>query len=298
MPINDTLETLKNQLSGSVKTILPSQGIPSKRSGSTPSSLTAWTEITFYKEGGPRPGRTIGRGGSGGDTWVLPLPQDLSDVNSFEYEPIEFGGVTMALDSFYNAITLGQDKGNTTGASNKTFDMGVQAGGALVAAGTTTLDLIGSENAKNAVRAKYRQTANPNLEALFKSSNLRTFQFSWNITPLTEADSEQLSDFVSTFKKSIYPGSGSLLLTGNSAQLLFFPYEFVVSFYSQGIRGGSNLIFSTASCACTDFTVQYTPNGAFNTHIDGKPTALSMNATFQEMYILSSNDIEQLEKKY
>jgi hypothetical protein len=297
MPINDTLETLKNQLSGSVKTVLPSQGIPSKRSGSAPSSLTAWTEITFYEKGGPRPGRTIGRGGDAGETWVLPLPQDLSDVNSFEYEPIEFGGTTMFLDSVYNAITLGMDKGNTTQAKDSSTGFGELKDGA-VAGGMTALDLIGAENAKNAVRAKARQTANPNLEALFKSSNLRTFQFSWNITPLTEGDSQQLSEFVSTFKKSIYPGSGSLAITGNAAQLLFFPYEFVVSFYSQGIQGGSNLIFSTAACACTDFTVQYTPNGAFNTHIDGKPTALSMNATFQEMYILSRNDVEQLGKKY
>ena len=104
--------------------------------------------------------------------------------------------------------------------------------------------------------------------------------------------------FVSEFKKAIYPGSGSLAITGNAAQLLFFPYEFVVSFYAQGIQGGSKLIFSTASCACTDLTVQYTPNGGYNTHIDGYPTALSISATFQEMYILSRNDIEKLGTTY
>ena len=295
MPINETLETLKNQLSGSVQTVLPSRGVPSLGGGrQSPSSLTSWTEITFYKDGGPRPGRTIGRGGDAGQTWVLPLPQDLSDMNSFEYEPIEFGGSTQFLDSVYNMITLGMDKGNTVEVAN---DAGV--GSALVAGAMTTLDVIGSENAKNAVRAKARQTANPNLEALFKSSNLRTFQFSWNITPLTSGDSKQLNFFVSEFKKAIYPGSGSLTLTtANAAQLLFFPYEFVVSFYAQGIQGGSKLIFSTAACACTDLTVQYTPNGGYNTHIDGYPTALSISATFQEMYALSRNDIEKLGTTY
>ena len=298
MPINETLETLKNQLSGSVQTVLPSRGVPSSGKGrQSPSSLTSWTEITFYEKGGPRPGRTIGRGGDAGQTWVLPLPQDLSDMNSFEYEPIEFGGTTQFLDSVYNTITLGMDKGNTVNVSDSSTGGG-EIGSGLVAAGMTTLDVIGAENAKNAVRAKARQTANPNLEALFKSSNLRTFQFSWNITPLTSGDSEQLNSFVSEFKKAIYPGSGSLAITGNAAQLLFFPYEFVVSFYAQGIQGGSKLIFSTASCACTDLTVQYTPNGGYNTHIDGYPTALSISATFQEMYILSRNDIEKLGTTY
>lgn len=300
MPINDTLESLKAQLSGSINTVLPSKGIPSftsaeqRSAGQRPSSLTSWTELTFYPEGGPRPGRTIGRGGQAGETWVLPLPQDLSDVNSFEYESVEFGGITMLIDSAYNALTLGMDKGNTTGAEdNATF--GREVGETAFAAGTLALDAIGAENARNGVRAKFRKTANPNLESLFKSSNLRTFQFSWSITPLSRQDSDSLKQFISNFKKAIYPDNNGLLATANAAQLMSFPNEFVVSFYSTGVDVGSKLIFTTAACACTDFTVQYTPNGAFNTHIDGRPTSISINATFQEMYALTRNDIVAME---
>lgn len=295
MPINDTLESLKAQLSGSINTVLPSRGIPSQGSaGQRPSSLTSWTELTFYPDGGPRPGRTIGRGGSAGQTWVLPLPQDLSDVNSFEYESVEFGGVTMAIDSAYNALTLGMDKGNTTGAEDNA-GFAREVGETLYGAGALALDAIGAENARNAVRSKFRKTANPNLESLFKSSNLRTFQFSWSITPLSAQDSDSLKQFISNFKKAIYPDNNGLLATANAAQLMSFPNEFVVSFHSTGVSGSSNLIFTTAACACTDFTVQYTPNGAFNTHIDGRPTSISINATFQEMYALTRNDIVVME---
>ena len=228
MGITSTIDDLKQKLAGSIQTVMPSIGIPSS-GGNGGSNLSAWTVITFYEKGGPRPGRTIGTGGSSGEQWVLPLPADLSDLNSFEYQPIEYGSMTKAIMGAVTntAETVGlADSGNQTEGDSSEAGFG----GTAVAVGTGTLDLMGADNLSNAIRQRNRITGNPNMEALFKSPNLRTFQFSWSVTPLTQEDSVSLKAFLTKIKESIYPEGSEVGASANAVELLNFPYEFIVSF--------------------------------------------------------------------
>jgi hypothetical protein len=283
--ISQSLQDAKDRLNSGVNTVLPSWGIPSSSGGSA-SSLTAYTTIVFYPQGAPKKNKVVGGNSTTGSTWILPLPTDLSEPNSLQYESIEFGALAVAAAK----VLENNPKGDEFDVASAVLELMTSKEGMNVI-GEEILGAVGLETAINFVRASRRNTTNPNLENMFKTSNIRTFQFGWNITPLTEKDSNSLKSFIKEFKKAIYPTSTDV---GGAWNRFLFPSEFVVSFTATDVNGSTKNIFKTAACCCTDFTVQYTPNGAFNTHVDGSPTTVSLNATFQEMYALDSNDIEGL----
>lgn len=290
--IDQKIATLKEQLNPGIKSILPSRGIPSA-SGGTPSSLTTWTELQIYDKGAQRKGgtRVVGSSGGASATWVLPLPQDLTDMHSMQYETIEFGALAIATGKLTDMMTA--ESGAIAQELEKGYGPGASStlGNISRVAGEEVLGYFGLEQAINVIRARTRNTVNPNMENLFKTPNLRTFQFSWTLTPLSSSDSGSIKDFVSIMKTKMYPTNSTVLYGWNR---LDYPAEFVLNFYSSGLTSGKQKIFSTAACACTDLTIGYTPNGAFHTHTDGRPTTVTINGTFQELYTLDSNEIKDL----
>ena len=291
--IDEKIAALKDQLNPGIKSILPSRGIPSA-SGGTPSSLTTWTELQIYDNGARRSGRARVVGSSAGGasaTWVLPLPQDLTDMHSMQYETVEFGALAIAGSKLLDMMSAG------TGAISQELETGYGPGASSTlgnisrVAGEEVLGFFGLEQAINVLRARNRNTVNPNMENLFKTPNLRTFQFSWTLTPLSSTDSSSIKDFVGVMKTKMYPTNAPVLFGWNR---LDYPAEFILNFYSSGLSSGKQKIFSTAACACTDLTIGYTPNGAFHTHTDGRPTTVTINGTFQELYTLDSKEIKDL----
>lgn len=291
--IDEKIAALKDQLNPGIKSILPSRGIPSA-SGVTPSSLTTWTELQIYDNGAKRSGgaRVVGSSAGGASaTWVLPLPQDLTDMHSMQYETVEFGALAIASTKLLDMMSAG------TGAISQELEKGYGPGASSTlgnisrVAGEEVLGFFGLEQAINVLRARNRNTVNPNMENLFKTPNLRTFQFSWTLTPLSSTDSSSIKDFVGVMKTKMYPTNSPVLYGWNR---LDYPAEFILNFYSSGLSSGKQKIFSTAACACTDLTIGYTPNGAFHTHTDGRPTTVTISGTFQELYTLDSKEIKDL----
>ena len=296
--IDEKLTALKDSLSRGVSSVLPSRGIPGKGGNNSVSSLTTWTQLEIYPNGAPRSKNTVvANWGDKGATWVLPLPQDLTDIHSLQYETIEFGAIAMAtaaLGQGNNTVgvldAMGVGKSASGDALSKEFGGGI-AGFAEGPVAEEVLGFFGLDQAINVVRSRRRNTTNPNMENMFKTSNLRTFQFSWALNPLSSEDANSIKNFINEMKKSIYPLNGTV---GGAWNRLQFPAEFIFTFYSTGVGTGPKVIFRTVACACTDFTVAYTPNGAFHTHVDGNPTTVNISGTFQELYTIDQTIVEQL----
>lgn len=321
-PISSIIQEGKALLSqAGAKPVMPSMTIPSKSSSGS-GGLTAWTVMSVYPDGQSGAGGRISRSGQGGTSgaainWVLPLPSDLSDQNSMTYEPASFNSLQRGVATGAANLDLGKvgsslsdlASGNVVDAAVGGFDalknavtsMGPELENAyndLKAGkgGGMAYDLIGQmapEGVSNVLLGTKGLYSNPNMEALFKGANLRTWSFSWNLTPLKPADSNQIVAFIQEVKKLIYPSydTGS---RGGIFSLQKFPAEFVLTFNSSGAKGGAKRIFSTATCACTDMTVSFTPQGGFFTHEDGRPTNVTINMTFQEVYTLDQSDIQSL----
>lgn len=267
------IQQAKSSLNSPVNAVLPSQGIPKSGSGDgSQGSLTGWSLIKIYPDGKKRSGRGIVSGGneSAAETWVLPLPQDLAEPHSFAYESTDYNG----LQQFVG--------GGPVADSGAKED--IIAG--LSSLGGFALNTFGAEGIEVVRGAYSRSAANPATEALFKSSNLRTFSFSWNLIPLTAADASNIENFRKSMIKNIYPNAAGI----GGANRLDYPAEFEISFHSRGLNGEKIDLFSTFPSGCTEFTMNYGLQGMLGTHTDGKPTQTSINITVQEIYTLVKKD--------
>ena len=71
--------------------------------------------------------------------------------------------------------------------------------------------------------------------------------------------------------------------------IFIYPSEFDI-FYYQGTKENLNIHRHT-SCVLKDMTVNYTPNGMFNTFDDGMPTQINITLSFLELAILTKQQI-------
>jgi hypothetical protein len=76
-----------------------------------------------------------------------------------------------------------------------------------------------------------------------------------------------------------------------AGELLFiYPSEFDIVYYTNGSENKN--IHKHTSCVLTEMSVNYTPNGVFNTFFESKtgggmPTQINVNLTFRELQILN-----------
>ena len=73
--------------------------------------------------------------------------------------------------------------------------------------------------------------------------------------------------------------------------LFLYPSEFDIVYYHDGKENMK--IHRHTSCVLSDLTVNYTPNGVFNTFPDGMPTQINISMTFQELAMPTKELIAQ-----
>ena len=132
--------------------------------------------------------------------------------------------------------------------------------------------------------AGFGLAANPRKEQIFKGVDFRTFSFEYQLFPRSPEESKRVLDIIQTFKFHAHPE-----FKDAGGFLYIYPSEFDIVFY-QG--ESENLALPRiASCVLLDVTVNYTPNGSFNTFNDGTPTQINLSLTFRELSILTKENI-------
>jgi hypothetical protein len=130
---------------------------------------------------------------------------------------------------------------------------------------------------------------NPQVEVLFKSTQLRTFQFFFLMSPTSESESEKMKWMIERLRWHAAPQITS--------SKLFFdpPSEFDIKFYYRPKRGGSfvesNRLPKIDKCVVERIDVNYTPQGEFSTFSNGHPVSALLNIDFKEMAIIDKNMI-------
>ena len=127
--------------------------------------------------------------------------------------------------------------------------------------------------------------ANPKKEQLFKNVDFRTFNFEYQFAPRNEDETRQVKNIIKTFKYHMHPE-----FADEKGYLFIYPSEFEIVYY-QGDSENLNLPRHT-SCVLVDMSVNYTPQGMFNTFNDGASTLITMNLTFKELAILTKSEID------
>ena len=150
--------------------------------------------------------------------------------------------------------------------------------------------------------------ANSNTELLFAGVGLRNFQFQWLLTPRDENEAHICRMMIRAFKEWSAPrkltklvnDSGDLVTTnrggtgtaGGPSYFLGTPNVFRLRYLTDGNKPifGANM-FKT--CALSEVSVNYTPEGQWMAYSHGQPTSYTMNLTFNELEPIYNTDYQQ-----
>ncbi len=149
---------------------------------------------------------------------------------------------------------------------------------------SSALGLFGANVSTSQLLARSTgQVFNPNLELLFDKPTLRSFRFSFKMTPRSQEESRQCKLIIRSFKRNMAPkanveGSGSL---SGSSIFLKSPNIFELRYR----KGNSDhpFLHKFKQCFLTDFSVNYTAEGVHTTYDDATPVSMQMDMTFKEI---------------
>ena len=147
----------------------------------------------------------------------------------------------------------------------------------------------GNVSAQQLLARQQGQIFNPNLELLFDAPTLRSFTFSFKMTPRSRQEAKQCKLIIRSFKQNMAPkanleggqpgGTGIFLKTPNIFELSYK-------------RGGRDhpFLHKFKQCFLTNFSVNYTAEGTHTTYDDSTPVSMTMDMTFKEIEPIYDTD--------
>ena len=147
----------------------------------------------------------------------------------------------------------------------------------------------GNVSAQQLLARQSGQIFNPNLELLFDAPTLRSFTFSFKMTPRSEQEARQCKLIIRSFKQNMAPKSnleGGQV--GGTGIFLKSPNIFELS-YRKGNRDHP-FLHKFKQCFLTNFSVNYTAEGTHTTYDDATPVSMTMDMTFKEICLLYTSD--------
>lgn len=240
----------------------------------------------------------------------LPFPKQLTDstglrINGNERDPF-VEGIARKVNDFIDG------KGSFTAAQIPEMLQGLGAsmgsfggGDFMNSAGNLAKDALGTDVKDIASAAQYLlrnspllsgngvgkaidlvtgQTINPRETLSFEGVNLRTHQFSWELYPNSQADSERIKNIVQTIKRKSLPEVTNLM----GIPKAFLKYPSIVDIYLLGVK--SDHFIKYKSSMITEFTVDYGAGGGVAIMKGGKPAGVTIGLNLTELEIETAHD--------
>lgn len=126
---------------------------------------------------------------------------------------------------------------------------------------------------------------NPNLELLFDKPTLRGFQFSFDLSPRSKDEADEIIEIIKFFKQGMAP------IRSESNLFLLSPHVFQVHYILNGDGTKDHpYIGKMKECAMTNFSVDYTPQQNYSTLKDGYMTAYRISMQLKELEPVFNDD--------
>jgi hypothetical protein len=127
---------------------------------------------------------------------------------------------------------------------------------------------------------------NPMKEQVFQGSEFRSFTFDYEFAPRNSVEAQNVLNIIKAFKYHMHPEYKDA-----NNFLFLYPSEFDIVYYHDGQE---NLkIHRHTSCVLENLSVNYTPNGVFNTFPDGMPTQINISMSFKELALPTKELIKE-----
>ena len=226
-------------------------------------------------------------------TVVLPIPGGIKDQQQVSWASDSMDATAIALsDIALTTITEGVGAG--IGAAE----------GVVGRAGSNISDIKKALSANiagaaaGANRLLTRQTGaimNPNMELLFDSPQMRTFTFSFLLSPRSQKEAKTIVKIIRFFKQGMAPIRSKSRLFLRSPHTFRLAYKYRERTPSLGAEKNNpatdhKFLNKFKECAMNGFGVDYTPNGQYSTYEDGSMTAYQMTMNFQEIAPIYNDD--------
>lgn len=226
---------------------------------------------------------------------LLPMPANIQDSNSVSYEDGSLDAFTaIGVERTQNMMMQDfNQSGGIAGALSKIADESMLAIKDLQDAGikelmlkslaASAVSVFGGNITVNQMLARSEgKTLNPNMELLFNGVSLRSFRFSFKMTPRNQNESTQIKKIIRSFKRNMAPKSdGAFLLT---------PHVFQLE-YRRG-NTAHPFLHRFKPCALSDMSVNYTGENVYAVYDDSTPVSLVMDLTFKELVPIYEDDYD------
>jgi hypothetical protein len=259
------------------------------------------TRINIYKYQRPRPGAKLLVTPQAYLTLPLPMqmPEDHYSMQIGQANLGEIGNATGGNPSSESLSqleqTLKERLGTNSTAGTAAAALGLAAAGAspMIADLTGALSLLkgngggavaiaalqgAMQQASKTAQANLGVVRNPHTALLFNGVDLRTFTFTWKLSPRSQQQSFNLNKIINTIKRAMHP---NLTLAGFA---LDYPDLFTVEF-----ENNKEGIVELGYSFCSDFRINPTPSGQVF-YKNGYPSIVEMSMTLKEFQIKTSEN--------
>ena len=143
-------------------------------------------------------------------------------------------------------------------------------------------ETLGAQEIASGVAAGTQITANPHKRSVFRDVALRTFSFSFLMSPQSSAESSSIENIVDFFRANAYP---ERILGGFGYK---FPTEFKIEFLYKG--GKMSQAPKLLPCYLTSVNTVLNPRSS-SFFEDGKANEVQLTMSFQEVRALDATDV-------
>ncbi len=217
---------------------------------------------------------------------ILPIPGGITDNNA-----VDWGQATMtAADIAKLDIALGGMEGGAEGLADAVGDVGGTIGENKESlkellkkriAGTIT------GTGDQAMKRTTGQVMNPNMELLFNGPQLRSFGFTFKLSPRTKDEASNIVKIIRAFKSEMAPraeGANIFLKSPNTWRIRYMNPQ----------AKDHKFLNKFKECAMMSSTVNYTPDGSYATYSDGSMVSYQLTVNFQELEPVLGQDYDEL----
>ena len=235
---------------------------------------------------------------------IMQMPSNIQDGNAVDYgeskmntlmgaaagligSTIEGGGEALSAmikgdKEGYEAATANMTKEmkNTVGTDSSIMDAASQ----FVTAKATSAAigaLGGNVSAADILARQTGQIFNPNMELLFNGPTLRSFNFSFKMTPRSPSEAQECKNIIRSFKSNMAPKTKNTGSLGGTGMFLKTPNVFELR-YKKG-NGDHPFLHKFKQCFLTNVSVNYTGEGVYTTYDDATPVSMQIDLSFKEL---------------
>lgn len=228
-----------------------------------------------------------GTSGSRKDIYLY-MPENITESFSHDWDSVELGSIKRLTDLVDKVL-----KGEAGDAWSSMKEQATRIG-------TGAIEGASPFNATQLRERNLGLIINPNIEMLYKSTQIKQHAFQFKLIPKNEKEALIARQIVEIFK---YHSAASYPSGSDIGVLLNYPDIFEIEFLYGGNpdqngrhESSESWLYHIEPCALTSIEVNYTGAGQFASHYDGSLVHIDLTLNFTELMIQTKSNIKNNKK--